>query len=140
MSQDREPAPAAAGQQPGERFKHEIAADVAISGRITFPGNARIDGRLSGEVRADALLVVGPSAVLRANVRAQQLVVFGTIEGDVRQSESVELKPGCRVIGNLEARRVTVHAGAVFEGRCMIGKRPPAAAATLHADDVKRHA
>lgn len=129
MTPEREPGPDAAVNDPGERFKHEIAADVAISGRITFPGNARIDGRLTGEVRADALLVVGPTALLRADVRAHNLVLFGTIEGSVCQSDSVELKPGSKLIGGLEATRVVVHDGAVFEGRCSIGKRPPATAA-----------
>jgi cytoskeletal protein CcmA (bactofilin family) len=136
VTADREPSPAASGDG-GERFKHEIAADVAISGRITFPGNARIDGRLTGEVRAEALLVVGPQALLRADVRAQNLVLFGTIEGQVCQSDSVELKPGSRLIGGLEAQRVIVHAGAVFEGRCSIGKRPPATAAVPAAGDVR---
>lgn len=133
MTLERGPFTPPAPGEHGERFKHEIAADVAISGRIAFPGNARIDGRLSGEVRADALLVVGPTAVLRANVRAQQLVVYGTIEGDVRQTDSVELKPGCRLIGGLEARKVVVHAGAVFEGRCAVGPRAPASPSALHA-------
>jgi cytoskeletal protein CcmA (bactofilin family) len=128
VSDEREPGPVVTTSDSGERFKHEIAADVAISGRISFPGNARIDGRLTGEVRADALLVVGPTAHLRADVRAHNLVLFGTIEGSVCQSDSVELKPGSRLIGGLEAERVVVHAGAVFEGRCVIGKRPPAAA------------
>jgi cytoskeletal protein CcmA (bactofilin family) len=130
VSPEREPGPVAATNDLGERFKHEIAADVAISGRISFPGNARIDGRLTGEVRAEALLVVGPTALLRADVRAHSLVLFGTIEGHVRQSDSVELKPGSRLIGGLEASRVIVHAGAIFEGRCSIGKRPPASATT----------
>jgi cytoskeletal protein CcmA (bactofilin family) len=128
VSPERESGPVVTTSESGERFKHEIAADVAISGRIAFPGNARIDGRLTGEVRADALLVVGPTAHLRADVRAQSLVLFGTIEGSVCQSESVELKPGSKLIGGLEATRVVVHAGAIFEGRCSIGKRPPASA------------
>lgn len=137
MSLEREPGPATAVDELGERFKHEIAPDVAISGRISFPGNARIDGRLTGEVRADALLVVGPTALLRADVRAHNLVLFGTIEGQVRQSDSVELKPGSRLIGGLEATRVIVHAGAIFEGRCSIGKRPPAEAIPHHASHGK---
>ena len=116
MTAEREPGPVAAANDLGERFKHEIAADVAISGRISFPGNARIDGRLTGEVRADALLVVGPTALLRADVRAHNLVLFGTIEGSVCQSDSVELKPGSRLIGGLEATRVIVHAGADLRG------------------------
>ncbi len=137
MTLERGPFPSPGAGEHGERFKHEIAADVSISGRIAFPGNARIDGRLSGEVRADALLVVGPTAVLRANVRAHQLVVYGTIEGDVRQTDSVELKPGSRLIGGLEARKVVVHAGAVFEGRCAIGPREPASPTALHAAQGK---
>lgn len=131
MNPDHEPGPAAGTNDSGERFKHEIAADVAISGRISFPGNARIDGRLTGEVRADALLVVGPTAHLRADVRAHNLILFGTIEGQVCQSGSVELKPGSRLIGGLEANRVIVHAGAFFEGRCSIGKRPPYVASPI---------
>lgn len=123
MNLERGSGPVADGSDAGERFKHEIAADVAISGRISFPGNARIDGRLTGEVRADALLVIGPTAHLRADVRAHSLVLFGTIEGSVCQSDSVELKPGSRLIGGLESERVVVHAGAVFEGRCSIGRR-----------------
>ncbi len=138
MTAEREPGPIAATNDLGERFKHEIAADVAISGRITFPGNARIDGRLTGEVRADALLVVGPTALLRADVRAQSLVLFGTIEGSVCQSDVVELKPGSRLIGGLEASRVTVHAGAVFEGRCSIGKRPPASTLATPTKDAAK--
>lgn len=137
MTPEREPGPVAAANDLGERFKHEIAADVAISGRITFPGNARIDGRLTGEVRADALLVVGPTALLRADVRAHNLVLFGTIEGSVCQSDSVELKPGSKLIGGLEATRVVVHDGAIFEGRCSIGKRPPATAGSRTAPRAK---
>ncbi|MBM4242887.1 MAG: polymer-forming cytoskeletal protein [Deltaproteobacteria bacterium] len=137
MSPERASGPVAEAGDSGERFKHEIAADVAISGRISFPGNARIDGRLTGEVRADALLVVGPTAHLRADVRAQSLVLFGTIEGSVCQSDSVELKPGSRLIGGLEAERVVVHAGALFEGRCSIGKRSPAMAAAQSARHAK---
>jgi len=137
VTAEREPGSVVAANDLGERFKHEIAADVAISGRITFPGNARIDGRLTGEVRADALLVVGPTALLRADVRAHNLVLFGTIEGSVCQSDSVELKPGSKLIGGLEATRVVVHDGAIFEGRCSIGKRPPATAGSRTAPHAK---
>lgn len=136
MNPDREPGPVAAANESDERFKHEIAADVAISGRISFPGNARIDGRLTGEVRADALLVIGPTAFLRADVRAHNLILFGTIEGQVCQSDSVELKPGSRLIGRLEATRVIMHAGALFEGNCSIGKRPSYVAPSSSSADA----
>ncbi len=102
-------------------FKHEIAADVAISGKINFPGDARIDGRLRGEVRADALLVVGESGVLHADVRARHLVVLGTLQGNVQRTHRVELFPGSHLVGSVEAESLVVHPGATLHGRCRIG-------------------
>ena len=65
------------------KFRHEIASDISLSGRISFNADARIDGRLKGEVRAHALLVIGPRAQIQADVRAERLVVEGQITGNV---------------------------------------------------------
>jgi len=104
-------------------FKHEIAADTAISGKIHFPGDARIDGRLKGEVRADALLVVGESGVLHASVSADRLVLLGTVQGGVVRSRVAELHRGAKLIGDVECERLVVHTGAILEGNCRIGGR-----------------
>ena len=112
--------PAAAGLESAG-FKHEIASDLAISGKIHFPGDARIDGRLRGEVRADALLVIGESGILHANVRADRLVLLGTLHGNVYRIRRVELHPGARLNGNVDADVLVVHPGAVVEGRCTVG-------------------
>ena len=102
-------------------FKHEIAADMSISGKIDFPGNARIDGRLKGEIRAHALLLVSESGVVHATVRAHELLVRGSIHGDVRQARRVEILPGGCVIGSVEAEHLVVRAGGTLQGRCAIG-------------------
>jgi cytoskeletal protein CcmA (bactofilin family) len=105
----------------GLAFKHEIAADTAISGKIHFPGDARIDGRLKGEVRADALLVVGESGVLQATVSADRLILLGTIQGAVVRTRMVEIHRGARLIGGVSSERLIVHPGAILEGDCQIG-------------------
>jgi cytoskeletal protein CcmA (bactofilin family) len=102
-------------------YKHEIAAGVTISGKLSFPGDARVDGKLRGEIRAHALLVVGASALLEADIRAQRLIVYGTVIGSIHVTSEVELTPGCRVIGDVEAAKLVVHEGAVLEGRCIVG-------------------
>ncbi len=115
MSADPQPTPSTPA------YKHEIAAGVTISGKLSFPGDARVDGKLRGEIRAHALLVVGPTALLHADIRAQRLVVYGTVIGSVHATSEVELIPGCRVIGDVEAAKLVVHEGAVLEGRCTVG-------------------
>lgn len=124
-SRDKPAAPS--GAEPAG-FKHEIATDVAITGRINFPGDARIDGRLRGEVRADALLVIGETGVLHADVRAERLVVRGAMHGNVLRAHLVEVEPGARLIGNVEADGLVVRPGALLEGRCRIGTRADASA------------
>ena len=102
-------------------FRHEIAAGVTISGRLSFPGDARVDGNLRGEIRAHAFLLVGPSATVHADIRAQRVVVQGTIVGNLRASGRLEVAPGGRVIGDVEAERMVVQEGGIVEGHCLIG-------------------
>ncbi len=106
----------------GPLFRHEIASDARITGRIHFPGDARIDGTVRGDVRAEALLVVGPTAEVEATVRAERLVVEGRIEGEIRDCGTCELRPGARTVGRIAAQNLIVHAGAVIEGWLSIGR------------------
>lgn len=113
---------------PARRFRYEVGVDTDLRGRLSFPGDARIDGRLRGAVEARALLVVGPQATLRAEVRAEHLVVQGTVIGRIRQSAMVEIESGGRVIADVEAERLVVKEGALLEGHCAVGRGRSAAA------------
>lgn len=102
-------------------FKHRISADASISGRIHFPGNARVDGRLKGEIRADALLVVGEMALLEADVRAERLLLRGTVRGSITCPGFAELAPGSVVEGQVAATTLLVRPGARIDGVCRVG-------------------
>ncbi|MFM7735925.1 MAG: polymer-forming cytoskeletal protein, partial [Alphaproteobacteria bacterium] len=102
-------------------FKHRISADASISGRIHFPGNARVDGKLKGEIRADALLVVGENAMLEADVRAEQLLLRGSVRGTVTCRSFAELAPGSVLVGDVVAATLLVRPGARIEGTCRVG-------------------
>lgn len=98
------------------RFRHEIGSDVVLTGRIHFPADARVDGRLRGEVHADTLLLIGPQAKVEARIRARHLIIEGTLSGDIIESGHVELRATARMIGSIEARSLHIAAGARFEG------------------------
>jgi len=131
----------AVGADPGipsrePRFRHQIEPGVSISGRIHFPGDARIDGSLKGEIRAEKLLLIGDAAELQATVSAGHLVLCGTMRGDVVRSGTVELEPTAHLVGNIEARTLVVHPGAFFDGRATIGKMAPTERASGHTEDA----
>lgn len=116
------------GTGGGEAWREvavSLGSDAEVSGRLSFSGPTRIEGRLKGEVRSADLLVVGPQAVVHATVYAGVLVVLGQIHGNVVQAQRVEIRPGGLVLGDITTRALVVAEGGRFEGNCrMLGQAP----------------
>ncbi len=98
-----------------------LGPDAEVTGKLSFATPTRIEGKLKGEVRASDLLVVGPQAVLQANVQAEKLVVLGEIRGQVVGASRVEICAGGKLYGDIETKALVVHEGATFEGRSKMG-------------------
>ena len=71
-----------------------LGPDAEVTGKLSFATPTRIEGKLKGEVRASDLLVVGPQAVVQANVQAEKLVVLGEIRGQVLGANRIEICAG----------------------------------------------
>ena len=66
---------------------------------------------------------------MKANIRAQNLVVHGLVEGDVDCGEFVELAETARVTGNIRTARFAVSDGAHFNGQVQMVQAEQAPAA-----------
>lgn len=89
-----------------------------ISGKLLFEGATRIDGQVDGEITAKESLVIGESAVVTAQIKANAIIVAGKVSGDITATQRLEIRPSARVIGNLTSPVLIVHEGAMFEGHC----------------------
>jgi len=89
-----------------------------ISGKLLFEGATRIDGQVDGEIIAKESLVIGESAVVTAQIKANAIIVAGKVSGDITATQRLEIRPSARVIGNLTSPVLIVHEGAMFEGHC----------------------
>jgi cytoskeletal protein CcmA (bactofilin family) len=105
-----------------------LGKDSDVSGKLSFSGPTRIDGRLRGEVRATDLLVIGESGYVDGIVRAATLIVLGRVEGEVRDAERVEIGPGGALHGSVETRVLVVREGGQLDGDCRVTAPRP----TLH--------
>jgi cytoskeletal protein CcmA (bactofilin family) len=101
-----------------------LGPDAEVTGKLSFATPTRIEGKLKGEVHASDLLVIGPQAVVQANVRAEKLVVLGEVRGEVLGANRVEICAGGKIHGDIETRALVVHEGATFEGRAKMGSQP----------------
>lgn len=88
-----------------------------VSGKLSFDLPVKIDSRFSGEVKTSELLVLGPNAEVKAKISARHLQVEGSLVGEVHVSGWVEILPGGRFQGEIEAGQLKIHPGAVFEGK-----------------------
>lgn len=90
-----------------------------FTGKLTFEGRVRIDGRFQGEIFSDDVLIIGEGGEVRAEIAVGTLIVRGgTIWGNVRASQLVEIWAPGKVHGNLEAPQLFIDKGVIFEGQC----------------------
>ena len=105
-----------------------IAAGAAFEGLLQLSEPARIDGLLTGTVLAAGTVLIGASGHVRACIEAEEVVVEGELEGEVRASRKIELRPSARVTAVLATPSLVLAEGSFFEGRCETvgGEKTPA--------------
>jgi cytoskeletal protein CcmA (bactofilin family) len=109
-----------------------IGKTLTITGEIRGEEDLVIDGRLEGDVELPQhRLTIGPSGVLQGKIRAREIVVYGTVQGNLHASERVEIKKHAKVIGDLKAQRPVIEDEAYFKGNVetIRAETPKAAAA-----------
>ncbi len=105
------------GPTPAESCPNVIATGSRWKGNLTIEDSVRVDGQMSGEIEAKGTVHIAESAVVDAKIHAQYVVVSGRFSGEIRCRERLELMPKSRVRGELVTKLLTVHEGAVIDGR-----------------------
>lgn len=88
-----------------------------FEGKLTFEGTVRIDGTLKGEVFSDDVLIVGEGARVEAEIDIGEIIIQGTVVGNIRAKRSIEILAPGRVNGDVTTPSLQIDKGVVFEGR-----------------------
>lgn len=99
-----------------------LGRDTEFDGKLTFKGTVRIDGRFTGEIRADGTLIAGESAIIKSDIHASQIIISGEIRGNIVADNRVEIHAPGKVFGNIHAPVLVIDQGVVFEGNCRMQK------------------
>ncbi len=108
---------AAAKSQAQGEITTLLGRGAAFEGKLTFDGTVRIDGRFKGEVFSDDVLVIGEGAVVEAEIDIGEVIVQGTVIGNIKAKRSIEIHAPGRVKGDLHTPSLQIDKGVVFEGR-----------------------
>jgi len=107
-------------------FKGELSADEDLL----------VLGRVEGSIAHTQRLTVGAQGTVKANIRAQTIIVEGSVEGDLRADKALLMKDTAKVRGNLYAPSISIHEGACFSGNIDMGGKPAGAAHGDKSDAV----
>lgn len=110
-----------------------IGASLVITGELTSQEEITIHGRIKGQIRTEATLLVAPSAKVDADVHGTNVTIHGTLAGNVAASQRIELTPTADVTGTLMTPAVVLREGAAFNGVLDMEKKAKASAPAVQA-------
>jgi cytoskeletal protein CcmA (bactofilin family) len=95
---------------------------MKIIGEVTSDEELYLDGDLDGKLNLRNRLTVGPNSKVNANIKAQEIIVFGTIKGNVESESRVSLRTGASIVGDIKTAGIVIEDGAYFKGGIDISK------------------
>jgi len=114
----------AIGKNPNEKPCNTIDSLVGvktdIKGDIVFSGGLRIDGKVKGNITAkgegNGTLVLSENAVIVGNITVPHVIVNGTVKGNVRAAERIEIQHKGEITGDVYYKVIEMAMGAVVNG------------------------
>jgi cytoskeletal protein CcmA (bactofilin family) len=100
-----------------------------IKGEIRAREELLLDGEVEGSVESQSLLTVGPNGKVRANIKAREVVIFGSVRGNVDVAEKIAIRDQGSLIGDIKAAGISIDDGAYFKGSIDISRPEPKVAA-----------
>jgi cytoskeletal protein CcmA (bactofilin family) len=123
---------------PSNDNKSSIQSDVEITGSVLFTGELSFDGQLKdGDIDGEAL-IAGEKARIQGNIKADALLLRGSVTGDVLVAGKCELKGSANLVGSLTTNRLVMDEGATLIGKVEItpdGRKLPPAPASAPAPE-----
>ena len=113
-----------------------LGKSVIVKGQIVSREDLTLDGEVEGTVELqEHRLTIGPNGKVTATVKAREIVVLGTIHGNVEASDKIDIRKDGKLVGDIRTARIVIEDGAYFKGNIDIVRtdRPVAAQAAPKA-------
>ena len=98
-----------------------VAANTEVTGDIHFANQLYINGRVTGNITADAdgeaMVVVSAEGSVSGEIRVPNVVINGRVEGNVYATRRMELARNAEVKGNVYYKLIEMQLGAMVDGQ-----------------------
>lgn len=106
-----------------------IGKSVIVKGQIYSREDLTIDGEVEGTVELqEHRLTIGPNGKVTAAIKAREIVVLGTVHGNVEASDKIDIRKEAKLVGDIRTARIVIEDGAYFKGNIDIQRNVAPAA------------
>jgi cytoskeletal protein CcmA (bactofilin family) len=107
-----------------------LGKSVIIKGQIVSREDLTIDGEVEGTVELqEHRLTIGPNGKVVSTVKAREVVVLGTLHGNVETRDRIHIRKDAKLVGDIRTARIEIEDGAYFKGNIDIVRTEPKQAA-----------
>ncbi|HUF47492.1 MAG TPA: polymer-forming cytoskeletal protein [Vicinamibacterales bacterium] len=95
-----------------------FGSTIVLTGELRASEDVTIEGRVEGDVVCEgAAVTLAAGAVVRGDVIARDITVFGRADGQLVATDVVDIRAGAVMSGQVVSARVILQEGATFNGR-----------------------
>src|SRR5277367_721451 len=112
----------------GTKSTTVLTSDCEFKGALAFSGELQLHGRLEGTIESEGgALTVGEEALIKAEIKVNDVLIYGKVQGNIYATGRVELRGKAEVYGDLNSNRLAMDDGVIFVGRSntLSGKNQP---------------
>jgi cytoskeletal protein CcmA (bactofilin family) len=96
-----------------------IGEDTVIEGNLfKSKSSLQINGTYIGNLEIESSLVVGEQGKIEGNIKADFILVAGTLKGNTDCNYQIHITPTGKVIGDINCGTIIIEDGGSLEGAC----------------------
>ncbi len=103
-----------------------LGKNVTIKGQIFAREDLTLDGEMEGTIECqEHRLTIGPNARVQASLKAREIIIQGSIQGNVEAIDKIDIRREAKLVGDIKTSRIVIEDGAYFKGSIDISKAAP---------------
>ena len=97
-----------------------IGPGSIFEGKFYIAGSLRIDGKFEGDIKTEDALVIGETGKVKTNISAKEVIISGTLIGNIKAENEVKLEGTGRMLGDITAPYLELQKGVITKGNITI--------------------
>jgi len=102
---------------PSGQVQATIGRSIVLKGELSANEDLLIEGQFEGTVNLqDHCLTIGTNGRVKAEIEARQVIILGSVNGNINAREKIEVRRTGNVMGDLSSASIAIEEGAYFKG------------------------